>query len=113
MEEQLRRTMLFDFYGELLTAKQREYFDLHYNEDYSLSEIAEAEGISRQGVHDSLARAEAALLAMEEKTGCLARARVQQRSLQIICQAAEQLLELPDAAKLARVILDAAAEMKE
>ena len=50
---------------------------------------------------------------MEEKTGCLARARVQQRSLQIICQAAEQLLELPDAAKLARVILDAAAEMKE
>ena len=109
----LEMTLLFDYYGDLLTEKQRTCFDLHYNQDLSLGEIAEHAGISRQGVHDSLARAEAALLAMEEKTGCLARARVQQRSLQIICQAAEQLLELPDAAKLARVILDAAAEMKE
>ena len=51
-EETLFRTMLFDFYGELLTAKQKEYFDLHYNADYSLSEIAEETGISRQGVWD-------------------------------------------------------------
>ena len=47
MDEQLTRTMLFDLYGELLTKKQREYFHLHYNEDLSLSEIAESEGISR------------------------------------------------------------------
>ena len=44
------RSMLFDFYGELLTDKQREYFDLRYNEDLSLGEIAEQSGISRQGV---------------------------------------------------------------
>ena len=113
LEQRIYLAQLFDIYGPLLTEKQRTCFDLHYNQDLSLGEIAEQAGISRQGVHDSLARAEAALLAMEEKTGCLARARVQQRSLQIICQAAEQLLELPDAAKLARVILDAAAEMKE
>ena len=49
-DETVYRTMLFDFYGELLTDKQREYFDLHYNEDYSLGEIAEMTGISRQGV---------------------------------------------------------------
>ena len=44
MEEALFRTMLFDSYGELLTEKQREYFDLHYNEDLSLAEIAQRRG---------------------------------------------------------------------
>ena len=54
-----RMTMLFDFYGELLTDRQKEFFDLYYNEDLSLSEIAENEGISRQGVRDVIVRAEA------------------------------------------------------
>ena len=67
------RTMLFDFYGELLTDKQREYFDLHYNADLSLAEIAEQTGISRQGVWDIIKRAEAALREIEEKTGLVAR----------------------------------------
>ena len=49
-----RMTMLFDFYGELLTDRQKEFFDLYYNEDLSLSEIAENEGISRQGVRDQV-----------------------------------------------------------
>lgn len=44
-----RMTMLFDFYGELLTDRQKEFYDLYYNEDLSLSEIAENYGISRQG----------------------------------------------------------------
>jgi len=65
--------MLFDFYGELLTEKQRMYFDLHYNEDYSLSEIAEMTGISRQGVWDIIRRAEDAMRATEEKTGLIGR----------------------------------------
>lgn len=67
------RTMLFDFYGELLTDKQREYFDLHYNEDLSLGEIAEQTGISRQAVWDIIRRAEAALVETEKKTGLVAR----------------------------------------
>ena len=54
-----RMTMLFDFYGELLTERQKEFFDLYYNEDLSLSEIAENNGISRQGVRDVIVRAEA------------------------------------------------------
>ena len=54
-----RMTMLFDFYGELLTERQKEFFDLYYNEDLSLSEIAENSGISRQGVRDVIVRAEA------------------------------------------------------
>ena len=42
-----RMTMLFDFYGEILTDRQKEFFDLYYNEDLSLAEIAENYGISR------------------------------------------------------------------
>lgn len=67
------RSMLFDFYGELLTDKQREYFDLRYNEDLSLGEIAEQSGISRQGVWDIIRRAEAAMTEIEEKTGLIKR----------------------------------------
>ena len=73
MDEAVFRTMLFDFYGELLTDKQREYFDLHYNEDLSLAEIAESEGITRQGVWDIIRRGEDTLRRYESKTGLVAR----------------------------------------
>lgn len=66
-------TMLFDYYGELLTEKQKNCFDLYYNQDFSLGEIAADEGITRQGVHDSILRAENALLEYEEKLGCVRR----------------------------------------
>ena len=69
----LFKSMLFDFYGELLTPKQREYFDLHYNEDLSLAEIAGESGISRQGVWDMIRRAEAAMTEIENKTGLISR----------------------------------------
>ena len=71
--DKLRMTMLYDFYGDLLTDKQREYYDLYHNEDLSLSEIAENVGITRQGVHDILARAENTLLETERKTGLIER----------------------------------------
>lgn len=69
----LEMTMLFDFYGELLTEKQREYFDLYYNDDLSLSEIAENDNITRQGVRDILRRAENTLSDTEHKTGLVKR----------------------------------------
>lgn len=72
-ESRLMQSMLLDFYGALLTDKQRECFDLHYNEDLSLSEIAEQSGISRQGVWDNIRRAEASMKDMEAKTGLISR----------------------------------------
>ena len=79
MDEAYFRTLLFDFYGELLTDKQKEYFDLHYNEDLSLAEIAESEGITRQGVWDIIRRAEASLRRFESRTGLVARFAEQRR----------------------------------
>ena len=72
-EGRLYYSMLLDFYGELLTPRQRECFDLHFNEDLSLSEISEACGISRQGAWDNIRRASESLEEMEEKTGLIRR----------------------------------------
>ena len=67
----LTNTMLFDFFGELLTEKQQEYYDLYHNEDLSLSEIASIAGISKQGVYDIITRAEKKLNELEQKTGII------------------------------------------
>ena len=85
------RAMLFDFYGELLTDKQRECFDLHYNDDLSLAEIAEQCGISRQGVWDNIRRAEAAMTEIEEKTGLIRRFNEQSEA---IAELKSELFEL-------------------
>lgn len=106
-------TLLFDYYGELLTEKQKTCFDLYYNQDLSLSEIAEEAGVTRQGVHDTLARAEAILTRMEEKTGCIARARRTQQALDEITAAAQTLRSVPGAEAAAQAILSAAEEIKE
>ena len=65
----LNISLLLDFYGDLLTPSSREYMTLYYNEDFSLSEIAENAEITRQGVRDSIKRSEEALLNYEEKLG--------------------------------------------
>lgn len=67
--------LLYDYYGALLTDRQRECFELRYDQDLSLGEIALELGISRQGVHDNLTRTEALLRNMEAKTGCVSRDR--------------------------------------
>ena len=76
------QALLLDFYGELLTEKQRECYDLHYNEDLSLAEIAEQCGISRQGVGDNIRRAETTLREFEEKTGLVRRVTEQEREIE-------------------------------
>lgn len=68
-----RMAMLYDFYGDLLTDRQKEFYDLYYNDDLSLSEIAENYDITRQGVRDIIVRAERALEDVEEKTGLIRR----------------------------------------
>lgn len=81
--------MLYDFYGELLTDRQQEFYDLYYNEDLSLAEIAENYGITRQGVRDIIVRAEASLQEIEDKTGLI-------RRYHNIEKATEDLLAISD-----------------
>ena len=102
-ESRWTQSMLLDFYGELLTDKQRTCFDLHYNEDLSLSEIAEQLGISRQGVWDNIRRAEAAMAEVEEKTGLLRRFEENRQALESLREKLRRIRELStgEAASLA------------
>ena len=94
--ETLLMTMLFDFFGDLLTEKQREYFDLYHNEDLSLSEIAGEAGITRQGVYDIITRAEKALMEIEQKTGVVRRWRETRTKLEQAEEIARELLPHTD-----------------
>lgn len=67
MEKILEQTLLYDFYGELLTEHQKRVYEDAVLNDYSLSEIADELGISRQGVHDMVRRCGRLLNGYEEK----------------------------------------------
>ena len=111
----LQMTLLFDYYGELLTDRQRMCFDLRHNQDLSLAEIAEELHVSRQGVHDNLSRAEALLMNMEEKTGCVRRDLQCRKAVREIVGLAAKLAEYEDqnVSILARQIMDAAGNLEE
>ena len=109
-----RMTMLFDFYGELLTERQKEFYELYYDEDLSLS------GISRQGVRDVIVRAEAYMTEIEDKTGLVKRFMQRTPHLERIEAAADELRRLNDRryedsriAELVTVIEQETAALKE
>lgn len=69
LERTTRANLLYDFYGSLLSNKQRELFELYYHDDWSLGEIAEKCEVTRQGVYDNIKRSEKALEDFESKLG--------------------------------------------
>lgn len=94
IEDIVQKTLLFDFYGQLLTDKQRDIVEMYYSDDFSLSEISEQIGISRQGVYDALKRAETTLKEYE------ARLRLVEKFLQqksILAKVSLMLDEIVDA----------------
>ena len=66
-EKDMKFSLLLDTYGVLLSERKREILEYYYNEDYSLSEISELTGISRQGVRDSIKKSEEEIYSLEEK----------------------------------------------
>ena len=103
-EKNLEIGFLLDFYGDILSERKRTVLDYYYNDDLSLSEIAEEIGISRQGVRELIKKAEDELLFYEEKLGLAARFR----------QAGEQakrLLELLREQGAGREIMEAAEDL--
>ena len=92
-----RMAMLYDFYGDLLTDRQKEFYDLYYNEDLSLAEIAENYGLTRQGGREVIVRAEAYLTEIEDKTGLIRRFHTMQDQLKEVAACAVQIRAINDA----------------
>ena len=84
MDEITQASLLYDFYGQLLSRRQRQVMELYHEENLSLSEIAEEFGISRQGVHDALKNAEKALHEYEEKLGLMEKLQCSRAAVQEI-----------------------------
>ena len=113
--ESVELLLLFDYYGDLLTERQKLCFDMHYNQDLSLGEIGQELGISRQGVYDNLSRTEALLMNMEQKTGCVRRDMRCRRAVAEIMGAAQTLAAHSDSvvSDAANKILAAVQELEE
>ena len=107
--------LLLDYYGGMLTEKQRECFDMRYNQDLSLGEIAEIQGVSRQAVFDNLTRTEALLRRMEENIGCVKRDMQIRKAARDILEAAAVLdtSSDPSVSELAKRITAAAKTLEE
>lgn len=108
-EKNLEVTLLLDFYGDILTDKQRAVLHYYYDEDLSLAEIAEHAEITRQGVRDSIKRGEAVLFEMEQKLGLAARFMEMRRSLEGILEAADRIARYNEKYCSSRVIAEQAA----
>ncbi len=104
--------LLLDFYGDLLSDTARENITLYYNEDLSLAEIAETAGITRQGVRDSIKRAEEQLIKFEEKLGLAKRFTSMQDGIQEIKSMLEDIKhDIPEHSSRVEKIISKADEI--
>ncbi len=92
IDEVIQTSLLYDFYGSLLTDRQREVMELYYGENLSLSEIAAEFSISRQGVHDALKNAERALHEYEQKLGLVEKFQQSREAIRAIDSMIEGLM---------------------
>lgn len=112
MAKNLEISYLLDFYGEMLTRKQHDFLIYYYDEDLSLSEIAENEGITRQGVRDAVKRAENQLYEMEKSLGFAKRFTEMKKGLDEIRQCAEAINEYNLNHSLSREVNDNVSRIK-
>ena len=92
VEKTIQISMLYDFYGELLTPRQKEVLQYYYEENYSLSETAEELGVSRQAVHDTIHKAEKALRSYEQKLGLVERFKRTEADTQRAVEELDQII---------------------
>lgn len=95
LEERLQKTvemaLLYDRYGELLTERQRRFFELYFLDDLSLGEISDQYGVSRQAVYDILRRSQRTLEKMERILGLVAARRAQAEHLGRLIETAQRV----------------------
>ena len=104
--------LLADYYGEMLTDNQRKFIEYYYNDDLSLSEIAQNEGITSQGVRDAVKRAETQLYDMEKKLGFAERSRKVNEALDAIIESTEVINNYNMNISLSREVNDAVVRIK-
>ena len=92
MEKKVEISILCEIYGKLLTEKQRIFLEDYYNNDLSLSEIAENENITRQAVRDIIKKGENKLFEMEEKLGFMKKRIEQEQQIAIILEELRKIL---------------------
>ena len=112
MAKNYEMAILIDFYGDMLTEKQRSFLEYYYNDDLSLSEIAENEGITRQGVRDAIKRAETQLFDMESRLGMAKRFEEMRASLNEIISYANMISDYNMRHGLSREINDYSVRIK-
>lgn len=91
LEERIELSLLYDFYGALLKENQQRMFEASILEDYNFAEIAEEEGISRQGVYDAIKRATKQLRTYEEKLGLVAKFQRQKERMKVLHKDLQEL----------------------
>lgn len=104
LEKTTRMNFLYDFYQSLLTPKQQSYMSLYYLDDFSLGEIAEEYGVSRQAVYDNIKRTEAMLEEYEEKLLLFQKFQERSKLLKVMKAALEQ--EMPELQSLKEVVAE-------
>jgi uncharacterized protein len=112
LAKNLEITILLDFYGDMLTKKQRDFLGYYYNDDLSLSEIALNEGITRQGVRDAIKRAESQLFEMENRLELAHRFEEMRNGLTEIIDLANEISDFNMRHSLSREINDYTVKIK-
>ena len=104
MEEKVKISILCELYGKLLTEKQFEFLDDYYNNDLSLSEIAENNGITRQAVRDNLKKGECKLFEFEEKLGLMEKTILQGEKIAVILSELNKIKDKSSDKQVAKIL---------
>ena len=104
MEKNVKISILCQLYGKLLSEKQLEFIDDYYNNDLSLSEIAENHGITRQAVRDMLKKGEKKLFELEEKLAFMEKTMIQEKQIQEILTELSKIENTSSDKKIAKIL---------
>ena len=111
MDKHIEVSMLWEIYGKLLTEKQYEVLNDYYNEDLSLSEIAENYNISRQGVRDIIKKGENKLFEYEEKLSIMKKSQENEETIQLILSQLSQIKEESSDKKVEKILNEVQKEL--
>ena len=111
MEKKVEVSILCQIYGKLLTKKQYEFIDDYYNNDLSLSEIAENNNITRQAVRDIIKKGESKLFEYEEKLLIMKKMRDQEKQIQVIIEELNKIKDTSSDKKIEKILSNVTKEL--